>query len=77
MKNLIHLFLILYFFLMFSCDEFMLKKTVGVKFLRGEITFDPSLPCISGVLNYTIKNKQKKVFRKYTSYLTRRFRLIL
>jgi len=60
MKNLKHLFPILYFFLILSCDEFILKKTVVVKLLKGDIIFEPNTPSLFGTLNYTIKNRQKK-----------------
>lgn len=44
--------------LLFSCDEFMLRKTVAVDRLSGEMTFDPGTPSLSGVLSYSIRNNQ-------------------
>ncbi len=43
-----------------SCDEFLLKKTVSVVFLEGELKFDPADVSLSGDLFYSIANKQSK-----------------
>lgn len=43
-----------------SCDEFMLKKTVAVENLTGDIAFDPSSVSLSGSLNYDIRNNQNE-----------------
>ena len=43
-----------------SCDDFLLKKSVSVSFLEGEIKYDPSNLNLSGNLIYTIENRQNK-----------------
>ncbi len=47
-----------------SCDEFMLRKTVSVQFLEGDVSFDPDNVSMSGDLIYTIKNKQNKTLQE-------------
>ena len=47
-----------------SCDEFLLKKSVSVSFLEGEIRYDPAEVTLSGDLLYTIDNKQNKTLQE-------------
>ncbi len=44
---------------LFSCDEFLLKKTVAVLSISGDIRFDPTIPQVSGSIQYNIKNNQE------------------
>lgn len=41
-----------------SCDEFLLKKTVNVQYMQGELSYDPQEASFRGFVEYEIKNNQ-------------------
>ncbi len=58
-------FIILPFFLFFfSCDEFLLKKTVSVNAINGQIQYDDQTPRLWGEVNYKIKNPQSNPLKE-------------
>jgi hypothetical protein len=59
-KKILASFCFTVLFFLQSCDDFLLKKTVSVEYLEGEIVFEPQDPSLSGTLTYQIKNKQPK-----------------
>ena len=58
-KKILFLFILAFLILLQSCEDILLKKTVSVEYLNGEINFDPSIQNINGNLSYNIKNNQK------------------
>lgn len=57
-KNILFALCFLLFIFLQACDEFLLKKSVAVEYLNGDITFEPSGPALSGTLGYDIRNNQ-------------------
>lgn len=43
-----------------SCDEFLLKKTVSLEYVTGELVYQPAKANLSGNMTYTIQNRQDK-----------------
>jgi hypothetical protein len=58
LKKIIFFTLILSLFILQSCDDFLLKKTVSIERLRGGLSYDPSDLSLSGDLTYDIRNNQ-------------------
>lgn len=59
MIQLRRILLPLFFLIMLSsCDDRLLRKTVSVENLTGELSYNPTTPSLSGKLNYKIRNKQ-------------------
>jgi hypothetical protein len=55
-------FLVLLPILLFlACDEFLLKRTVSVQSVRGDISYNPETPSLTGNLTYSIQNRQPNV----------------
>ncbi len=59
LKNFIFFIIFILFVMLQSCDDFLLKKTVSVQYLKGDISFDNNSASLSGNLDYEIKNKQQ------------------
>ncbi len=57
-RSLRFIIFLIFTLLFLSCDDFLLKKTVNVQYLEGEINYDPSTASISGRLAYDIQNNQ-------------------
>ncbi len=59
-KGLRFIPILIAFLLVASCDEFLLKKTVSLEFISGDLTYQPAKAMLIGNMTYTIKNKQDK-----------------
>ena len=57
-KPFIFFIIILYLLVLTSCDEFLVKKTVAVTSIEGDLNFDPVNVALFGQMNYVISNDQ-------------------
>lgn len=60
MKRKLYIIPLLAVLFTLSCDEFLLKKTVSLKSVKGEIFFEPKTTSLKGQIECVIKNRKEK-----------------